>query len=78
MYYLRQIEQDIQANQAPFDKLEDIYRDAIHMKLNTGRYLMHNTVRKAIGQPMRTTGFPEADPAIIEYLNELLKKDFSQ
>ena len=76
MNYLHQIQQDIQAGKAPFAKIEEIYRDAIHMKLNTGRYLMHNVIRKALGQPHKADGFPATDPKTKTYLNNLLKKKF--
>lgn len=77
MNYLHQIEQDIQAGKAPYQSLEEIYRDAIHMKMESGRYLMHNVVRKTLGQPPQSNGFPPADPKIKAYLDELLKKDFN-
>ncbi len=75
MDYLHQIKADIKAGKAPFDAIEDIYRDAIHMKMETGRYLMHNVVRKTLGQPHKAEGFPETDPKTKEYLDELLKKN---
>lgn len=36
----------------PFDEFSDIYRDFIHMDLQTGRYLMHNALRYAVRQPL--------------------------
>lgn len=76
VYYLHQIERDIRAGKAPFDSIKDIYRDAIHMKMETGRYLMHNVVRKTLGQPHKADGFPAADPKVKEYLDRLLEKNF--
>ena len=72
MNYLFRIADDIEAGRAPFRSLEELYRDVIHMKMSTGRYLMHNVMRKALGQPLRTEGFGEADPKVRAYLDGLL------
>lgn len=69
---LEQVEQDIQANKAPFDEITDLYRDAIHMKTDTGRYLMHNAMRHAMGQPRSEKGYEKVDPKAKAYLNQVL------
>ena len=38
--------------QLPYDELSDIYRDPVHLDLDAGRYLMHNALRYAFGQPL--------------------------
>jgi Right handed beta helix region len=76
MNYLHKIEQDIQAGKAPFQAIEELYRDPIHMKTETGRYMMHNAIRKAIGQPVTDSGFPEIAPEVKEYLDRILETDF--
>ncbi len=76
MNYLHQIQRDIQAGKAPFTKLEQLYRDAIHMQMSTGRYLMHNVIRKALGQPLKSDGFPATDQKTKAYLDRLLEMKF--
>ena len=51
-----------------------MYRDAIHMQIGPGRYLMHNRMRQVLGQPRIETDFPEFDPALKRYLDELLDR----
>ncbi len=48
---LDQIDTDIRRGEAPFASLAELHRDKIHMKLDSGRYLMHNAMRAALGQP---------------------------
>lgn len=60
--------QDIQAGVGPYDSLSDLYRDNIHMTFSEGRYLMHNSVRKALGQPLSSDGF-NIESSIATYLN---------
>ena len=65
---LYSVYQDIQNNVGPYDGLSDIYRDNIHMTFQEGRYLMHNAVRHALGQPLSSDGF-NVDSAVATYLN---------
>lgn len=51
MLLLETIVEDIADGDAPFDAVEELYRDAIHMNVHTGRYLMHNAMRQTLGQP---------------------------
>ncbi|MCA9005030.1 MAG: hypothetical protein KDA70_07115 [Planctomycetaceae bacterium] len=69
---LDQVNTDIKNNKAPFDEITDIYRDAIHMKTDTGRYLMHNAMRHAVGQPRSDKGYEKVDPQVKQYLNQVL------
>lgn len=69
---LEQVDADIKAGKAPFDQITDIYRDAIHMKLDSGRYLMHNAMRHAMDQPRSEKGYEKLDPKTKQYLNQVL------
>lgn len=75
---LNQVATDISNGTAPFAKIEDLYRDAIHMKLDSGRYLMHNAMRIAIGQPISAAGFKSTDNKIKQYLDGVLRKVVSK
>ncbi|WP_149495646.1 right-handed parallel beta-helix repeat-containing protein [Roseiconus lacunae] len=67
---LHRIDQDIRSARAPLSDLEQLYRDAIHMTDGEGRFLMHNLMRKAIGQPFSEEGFDLAKrrPDLHRYL----------
>lgn len=69
---LAQVAADIDAKQAPFANIADLYRDDIHMKLDTGRYLMHNAMRHALGQATSSAGFETVDPKVRTYLDGVL------
>jgi hypothetical protein len=69
---LAQIAEDIAAKKAPFDDITDLHRDVIHMKHESGKYLMHNAMRHALGQPMSAVGFKEMDANVRRYLNGVL------
>ena len=71
---LAQIAKDIEAGQAPIDSVEELHRDKIHMTHDGGRYLMHNAMRIALGQPISIQGFEKSDPKLREYLNGVLRK----
>jgi len=49
---LAEIAADIETGKAPFKDMEELHRDAIHMKQQTGRYLMHNAMRQVMDQPL--------------------------
>ncbi len=74
MNLLFRIREDIAAGRAPLRNIEEMYRDAIHMQIGPGRYLMHNRMRQVLGQPRIETDFPEFDPALKRYLDELLDR----
>ncbi|QDU92921.1 leucine-rich repeat domain-containing protein [Lignipirellula cremea] len=69
---LAQISADIAAGQAPWRKLSDLYRDKIHLTYDQGRYLMHNAMRRAMGQKQSAAGFDTTDAAGRAYLNSVL------
>lgn len=77
MNLLFQIADDIEQAKSPFQQLTDLYRDAIHLKTDTGRYLMHNAVRQSLGQPLTDEGFPEIAPEFRNYLDQLLQNSGS-
>lgn len=69
---LAKIDADIEAGNAPFKEISEVHRDAIHMKLDTGRYLMHNAMRHALGQPPTNVGWEMLDRAVKKYLDGVL------
>lgn len=71
---LAAIAQDIEAKQAPFENIVDLYRDSIHMKNDSGRYLMHNAMRHAFDQPRSDRGFNDLKPEIQKYLDQILDR----
>jgi hypothetical protein len=77
---LAHIADDIASGVAPMAKLEDLYRDEIHMTLNHGRYLMHNLMRDALEQPRSISGFTDPsspagnlDSDWISFLNMIIE-----
>lgn len=66
------VAEDIAAKQAPFDKIEDLYRDDIHLTNSHGKYLVHNAMRRALGQPRSAAGFEGLDPHVKQYLDNVL------
>ena len=69
---LAKVAEDIESGEAPFEAIEDVYRDAIHMNVVTGRYLMHNVMRFAMGQPRSSKGFEKIPPNIKAYFDTIL------
>lgn len=69
---LAQIAEDIAAGRAPFKDVSDLYRDAIHMTHDHGKYLMHNAMRRALGQPPSAAGFENLNPQVQKYLDGVL------
>jgi hypothetical protein len=69
---LAQVAADIAAKQAPLAKVEELYRDEIHMTHEAGKYLMHNAMRRAIGQPASVAGFEKVDAEVRKYLDGVL------
>jgi hypothetical protein len=63
---------DINAGKAPLKAVSDLHRDAIHVKIDSGRYLMHNAMRHALRQPLSTKGFEKLDPKLKVYLESVL------
>jgi hypothetical protein len=69
---LARVADDIAAKKAPFSRLEDLYRDDIHLNVVTGRYLMHNAMRHALGQPRSVVGFETIPSPVKTYLDAVL------
>lgn len=69
---LAKIADDISAQKAPIQDVAELHRDAIHMKLDSGRYLMHNAMRHALGQPKSDAGFETLDTEMMDYLDSVL------
>ena len=69
---LAQVASDIAAGTAPIKQLVDLYRDDIHLKADSGKYLMHNAMRLALGQPASAAGFEKTEPAMKKYLDGVL------
>lgn len=70
---LQRVAEDIKAGRAPFKKVSDLHRDKIHMSIATGRYLMHNCMRHALGQPLSDAHYEKTPPEIKAYLDTVLK-----
>lgn len=69
---LAQVAEDIRAEKAPLKNVEALYRDPIHLTLDHGRYLAHNAMRRALGQPRSTAGFETLEPELKQYLDGVL------
>ncbi len=72
IHLLAQIAGDIAAKKAPFDDITELHRDVIHMKHESGKYLMHNAMRHALGQPLSAAGFKTMDMNVRQYLDSVL------
>ncbi len=69
---LASIAMDIENGKAPFSRIDDLYRDDIHMNVVTGRYLMHNAMRHALGQDRSVEGFETIPSSVKAYLDRIL------
>ncbi len=65
------IHRDAAAGRGPFRSLAELGRDPIHMNVGPGRYLVHNAMRRALGQPPTVAGF-EVTPEAKAYLDAKL------
>ncbi len=74
MDMLQQVEADLKAGQAPIQEVQDLYRDKVHMNVVTGRYLMHNAMRHALGQARSAAGFEKLEPKMKAYLDTVLDR----
>ncbi|MEM9479800.1 MAG: hypothetical protein AAGA58_09135 [Verrucomicrobiota bacterium] len=63
------IANNVAAGEGPFEDMRDIYRDKIHMNVVTGRYLMHNAMRLAVGQPRSVVGFEKIPDDVRAYFD---------
>lgn len=71
-YLLATIQEDITAGRAPFKEIAELYRDDIHLTHDHGKYLMHNAVRRALGQSASAAGFEKLNPDWKSYLDGVL------
>ena len=69
---LARIAKDIDNGKAPFEKMQELYRDKIHLTTDHGRYLMHNLMRKAMDQPPSNAAFQTIDPKRKAYLDSVV------
>ncbi|TWU40865.1 alpha-L-fucosidase [Novipirellula artificiosorum] len=69
---LAKVAADIKSGDAPFASISELYRDEIHMTHGAGRYLMHNAMRTALGQPKSNQGFESLQREQKAYLDETL------
>lgn len=71
---LASIAEDISAKNAPLKNVAELYRDDIHLTHSHGKYLAHNAMRHAMGQPFSHVGFEKLDPEVKKYLDGVLAK----
>lgn len=57
---------------SPWADGSELYCDPVHMNIVSGRYLMHNAMRSALGQPRSAAGFERLPPATRKWLDSLL------
>lgn len=69
---LARVDRDAKAGKAPIDSVEALHRDAIHVTHGGGRYLMHNAMRRTLGQPPSAVGFEKVDEELRTYLDGVL------
>jgi hypothetical protein len=70
---LATIDSDIVNSNAPIEAVKELYRDDIHLTHDAGKYLMHNAMRRALGQAPSTKGFEKVAPKMKAYLDGVLK-----
>ena len=69
---IHQVASDVDSGSAPFDDVAELHRDTIHMHRLPGRYLMHNAMRHAVGQPASADGYDELERGQKRYLDSVL------
>ena len=72
MDMLAKVASDAEAGNAPWKEVTELYRDKVHMNVVTGRYMMHNAMRQALGQPVSAAGFEKLDPELKKYFDGVL------
>lgn len=72
IHLLAKIAEDVTEKKSPLSDIAELHRDAIHVTLDHGRYLMHNAMRHALGQPASTAGFEKLDAKVKRYLDGVL------
>ena len=71
---LNEIARDVDHGRGPLTSIQQLYRDAIHMTTTSGRYLMHNVMRKALGQPISRSGFEQVPEDVRDYIDTKLEQ----
>jgi len=66
------VAEDIAADESPLKSVDELYRDDIHLTHDAGKYLMHNAMRWALGQPRSSVGFEKVDSKVKQYLDGVL------
>jgi hypothetical protein len=74
MDMLQQVVEDVKTGKEPIASVDELYRDKVHMNVATGRYLMHNAMRHALGQPRSANGFAKLEPEMKKYLDSVLDR----
>ncbi len=74
MDMLQQVDEDVRLGKAPVEDVTSLYRDKVHMNVVTGRYLMHNAMRHALGQKRSDNGFEKLERPMKKYLNSVLDR----
>ena len=77
MDLLQLAHRDIIEGKSPLKTVEELYRDKIHMTYEGGRYLMHNAMRHALGQPFSNNGFEKTPAELKAYLDSILIRTYS-
>lgn len=72
MRLLIELDAGIQQKMVPLKNITEVYRDAIHMNVQTGRYLMHNALRETLGQERTEEGFEQIPADLRAAFNRLL------
>ena len=73
MQAIDSIGHDIERKSAPLGSLAELYRDEIHLTVQGGRYLAHNMLRRALGQPLSSQGF-QLEPDLQNYLDQKINQ----
>lgn len=73
MQALDAISHDVRQGRAPVASLAELYRDEIHLTVQGGRYLAHNMMRHALGQPISSQGF-QLEPELQKYLDQKIRQ----
>ncbi len=69
---LAAVAEDVAAKRAPLKTVDELYRDTIHLTHDAGKYLMHNAMRRALGQAASSAGFEKVAPEMKAYLDSVL------
>ncbi len=65
---------DIEAGTAPYASFDELFRDWTHANRQDGRFLMHNAVRRAMGQPYSAANWPDLPIDRQQYLISAIER----